>query len=150
MSNVEIEFPWVNYGAGDGERKRKMTELTTQSWSIFNGYDHAAVFIFCMAYAFAKDKTPIPPKGSGSMPPSSFKRDIRDLMRALAIAKTADLRIIKKSSGKGGYVKICEEYASAGFDEVYNKIKNRDSSVSAESILNEMLNEVESERSNND
>ncbi len=150
MSNVEIEFPWVNYGASDKERKTRMTELITQNWSPFNGYDIAAVFIFCMSYAWAKDKTPIsPPKGSGSIPPSAFKKEMRDLMRALAIAKTGDLGIIKKSSGNGGYVRICEDYASAGFDEVYNRIKNRDSSISAENILNEILNEVESKRAEN-
>ena len=71
-------------------------------------------------------------------------------MRSLAIAKAEDLKIIKKSSGKEGYVKICEEYAFSGFDEVYNRIKNRDSTISAENILNEMLNEVESERNHED
>lgn len=145
MSDVEIEFPWVNYGASDKETKERMTELTTQNWSPFNGYDNAAVFIFCMSYAFGKDKTPMsPPKGSGSMPPSAFKMEMRDLMRSLAIAQTGDLKIIKKSSGKEGYVRICEEYAYSGFNEVYNRLKNRDSTVSPENILNEMLDEVES------
>lgn len=151
MSDAEIEFPWVNYGASDKQTKERMNELITQNWSPFNGYDLAAVFIFCMSYAFAKNKTPIPPPGSsGSMPPSVFKTEIRDLMRSLAIAKAEDLKIIKKSSGKEGYVKICEEYAFSGFDEVYNRIKNRDSTISAENILNEMLNEVESERNHED
>lgn len=147
MSDAEIEFPWVNYGASDKTRKERMTELTTQKWSPFNGYDMAAVFIFCMSYAFAKNKTPVPPAGSqGSMPPNAFKMDIRDMMRSLAIAKTGELRIIKKSSGKEGYVKICESYANSGFDEIYNKLKNRDSSISPENILNEIFDDVESKR----
>jgi len=58
--------------------------------------------------------------------------------------------LIKKSSGKEGYVKICEGYAFSGFDEVYNRIKNRDSTISAENIVNEMLNETESERNHED
>lgn len=151
MSDAEIEFPWVNYGANDKQKKERMLELTTQNWSPFNGYDHATVFIFCMSYAFAKNKTSMPPPGSsGSMPPSAFKTGMRDLMRSLAIAKTGNLKIIKKSSGKEGYVKICEEYAYPAFDEVYNRLKNRDSTISAENILNEMLNEVESERNPED
>ena len=146
MSDVEIEFPWVNYGAGDGEVKNKMLELTTQTWSPFNGCDNAQVFIFCMSYAFAKNKTSIPPPGSsGSMPPSAFKLEMRDLMRAVAIAKTGELKIIKKS---GDYVKICEGYAYSAFEEVYNRIKNRDSEISPEMILDEMINEVESKRRN--
>ena len=147
MSDADIEFPWVNYGAADKHVKDKMIELTTQSWSPFNEHDFATVFIFCMAYAFAKGKTPIPPpKGSGSMPPSAFKGNMRQLMCILAIAETGELKTIKKSAGKGGYVKICERYAFAGFSEVYNKIKNRDSSITAESVLNEMLNAIEVER----
>ena len=88
MSNVEIEFPWVNYGASDKERKQRMLELTEQNWSPFKGYDNAVVFIFCMSYAFAKDKTPMPPpKSSGSMPPTAFKQEMRDLMRSLQSQK---------------------------------------------------------------
>ena len=151
MSDAEIEFPWVNYGASEKQTKERMIELTTQNWSPFNAYDFAAVFIFCMSYAFAKDKTPMSPPGSqGSMPPSAFKTEMRDLMRSLAIAKTSNLKIIKKSSGKEGYVRICEEYAYSGFDEVYNRLKNRDSTISAENILNEMFNEIESERNHED
>jgi len=151
LSDAEIEFPWVNYGASDKQTKEKMIELTNQNWSPFNGYDNAVVFIFCMSYAFAKNKTPMPPPGSsGSMPPSAFKMEMRDLMRSLAIAKDGDLKVIKKSSGKEGYVKICEQYAHSAFDEVYNRIKNRDSTISAENILNEMLNEIESERNHED
>jgi len=150
LSDAEIEFPWVNYGASDKTTKERMTELTTQSWSPFDGYDAAAVFIFCMSYAFGKGKTPLPtPKGSGSMPPSAFKMEMRDLMRALAISKTENLKIIKKSSGKEGYVKICEDYAYSAFDEVYNRLKKRDSTISPETILNEMLNEVESKNQEN-
>ena len=147
MSDDDIEFPWVNYGASDAERKKRMLELTAESWSPFNGYDNATVFLFCMSYAFAKNKTPMPTKGnSGSMPPSAFKHEMRYLMHVLAIAKTNDLRIIKKSGGKDGYVRICEAYANAGFDEVYNVIKHRDSSITAENILNKILNEIESSR----
>ena len=147
MSDAEIEFPWVNYGASDKTRKDRMTELTTQKWSPFNGYDNAAVFIFCMSYAFAKNKTPVPPSGSqGSMPPSAFKTDMRDMMRSLAIAKAGELRIIKKSAGKEGYVKICESYANSGFDEIYNKLKNRDSSISPENVLNGIFDDIESKR----
>lgn len=151
LSNTDIEFPWVNYGVSDPERKNRMLELTEQEWSPFYKYDNATVFIFCMSYAFAKDKTPMPPpKGSGSMPPSAFKEETRYLMRIVAIAKTENLKIIKKSNGKEGYVRICEEYASAGFDEVYNRLKNKDSSIPVENILQEMLTEVESSRTNKD
>jgi len=144
MSDAEIEFPWVNYGVTDPKIKEHMADLSSQLWSPFNGCDFAEIFIFCMSYAYAKDKTPIPPpKGSGSMPANAFKMEMRDLMRALAIAKTGDLKIIKNPRD---YVKICEGYAFSAFEEVYNRIKNRDPSISPEMILDEMLNEVESAR----
>ena len=83
------------------------------------------------------------------MPPSAFKSDTRDVMRAIAIADTKDLRIIKKASGKNGYVRICEEYAYSALSEVYNRIKTRDNDKvnSGEDVLNKMIKEIEDSRS---
>lgn len=151
QTDVEIEFPAVNFGGtGKNEESKKikqmMFDLTHESWSPFNGCENWQVFIFCCTYGFAKKKVRKPPPGQGSMPPSAFKTDTRDIMRAIAIAETKNLKIIKKASGKDGYVRICEEYAFSAFSEVYNRIKTRDDGQenSGENVLNVMLNEIES------
>ena len=63
MSDFDINFgPWINYGNADKENgiSDKMEELVSSSWSPFNGHDYAQVFIFCMSYAFAKNRLPFP------------------------------------------------------------------------------------------
>lgn len=148
MSEFDINFgPWIDYGNSDKENKigEKMQELTTQSWSPFNGCDNAQVFIFCMAYAFAKGRSPrkFPRKGSGSMPASAFKKEMRDFMKVVAIAHTNDLNIITEPNS---VVRICEEYAYASFLEVYDQIKNRKSSITNEDVLESFLREIEDTR----
>lgn len=140
MSDFDIKFgPWLNYGIA--ENKEKMNHLISESWSPFNGCDTAQVFIYCMAYAFAKGRTPIKPpsKGSGSMPASAFKRDMRDFMKALAIAHDDRLDVIADPKR---VVEIGEGYAFAGFKEVYDTIKNRSSEISTEQIMEQMLREI--------
>ncbi len=151
MADFDIDFgPWIAYGAGgkgDKEElimRQKMEELKTMSWSPFNGFDAANVFIFCMAYAFAKGRVPNKSAGKGgNMPASAFKRDMRDFMKAVAIAHTKDLNVI---TDPNKVVKICEGFASASFLEVYNTIKDRDPTISAEMILDSFLQEIESAR----
>ena len=60
-------------------------------------------------------------------------------------AETGKLQIIKKASGKEGYVRICEEYAYSSLHEVYNRIKTKDDGKenSGEDVLNTMLGEIE-------
>ena len=145
LSDFDINFPpWINYGKGDKKNKigEKMDDLKRESWSPFNGCDSAQIFIFCMAYAVAKNRRAEkrPPGGRGSMPGSAFKRDMRDFMKAVAIAHTSDLDIITKPNE---VVKIAENYAYAGFLEVYNKIQlGNQNHMSRENILNEFLHEV--------
>ena len=69
--------------------------------------------------------------------------------RKLLLATTKDLRIIKKASGKNGYVRICEEYAYSALIEVYNRIKSMDDDEvnSGEEVLNKMIKEMENSRS---
>jgi len=147
MSDFDINFgPWINYGAGGNETdiRDKMEELKTMDWSPFNGYDYAQIFIFCMAYAFAKGRKPNQSAGKGgTMPASAFKRDMRDFMKVVAIAHTKDLEVITKPNE---VVKICECYASASFLEVYDRVKTRDSTISSEMFLDSLLQEIESER----
>ena len=112
--DIEIEFPLVNFGGGkNGDEKTKtaMFDLTHETYSPFNGCQNWQVFIFCCTYGFAHKKVKKTPPGAPAMPPSAFKSETRDVMRTIAIADTKDLRIIKKASGKNGYVRICEEYA---------------------------------------
>jgi len=145
MSDFDINFPWIKYGVQDktNKIKEKMDELKSAPWSPFNGCDYAEIFIFCMSYGFAKKREPIqPPDSQGSMPPSAFKRDMRDFMKAVAISSTNDLDVITKPNE---VAKICEGYAYASFQEVYDKIKE-DTSSSPEMILDLMLQEIETSR----
>lgn len=147
MSDFDINFgPWINYGKSDKDNQigEKMEELKSMNWSPFNGCDYAQIFIFCMSYAFAKGRLPRHPPGSnGSLPASAFKKDMRDFMKAVAIAHTKDLDVITKPNE---VVKICEGFAYASFLEVYDRIKTRDSTISNEMILDSFLQEIESER----
>jgi len=148
MSDFDIKFgPWLNYGKG--KIGKEMDELVTESWSPFNGYNIAQVFIYCMSYAFAKGKNPEkPPPGSGSMPASAFDHDMRDFMKALAVAHTKDLDVVTDPKK---VVAIGEGYAFAGFQDVYDKIKNRKSDISPESILEDILRKItESDRDQDD
>jgi len=86
-----------------------------------------------MAYAFTHKLAPKSVSGEKNMPAKRFHAPERNMMRALAVEHTNDLNIIKDSSA---YVKICEEYANAGFQEVYTIIKNTDlEKTKAEDIL---------------
>ena len=148
MTEFDINFgPWINYGNSDKEIKigEQMDELTSMSWSPFNGCSYAQVFIFCMSYAFAKGRPPVrlPKKSSGSMPASAFNKNMRDFMKVIAITHTKDLTMITKPNE---VVKICQEYAYASFLEVYNRIKNRKSTISNEMILSSFIEEIESKR----
>ena len=97
MSNFDIDFgPWLSYGKDnkDDEIHYKMQQLTTQEWSPFNGHDMAKVFIFCMAYGFAKGREPVKPPGGGSMPASAFDQEMRNYMKFVAIANKKNLDVI--------------------------------------------------------
>lgn len=142
MSNFDIDFgPWINYGNANkaDEIGFKMQQLTTQEWSPFNGHDMAKVFIFCMAYGFAKKSKPVSPPGNGSMPASAFDEEMRNYMKFVAVARKENLDVITNANE---VVKICEGYAYACFVEVYNKLANRDSSISPETILESLIQEV--------
>ena len=91
----------------------------------------------------AKNRLPTKPPGNGSMPASAFKRYMRDFMKAVAIAHEKDLNVI---TDPNKVVKICEGYAYTSFLEIYNIIKDRDSTISNEMILESLLQEIESER----
>ncbi len=94
-----------------------------------------------MAHAFAKNRVPEKPphSGSGSMPASAFKRDMRDFMKVLAVAHDNKLDVVADPKR---VVEIGEDYAFAGFKEVYDRIKNRKSDVTPEQILEQMLKEI--------
>ena len=149
MTNFDIEFtPWIKYGNANksDQINNKMQELTTEEWSPFNGHDMAKVFIFCMAYAYAKKRKPISPPGSGSMPASAFDQEMRNYMKFVAVASKKNLDVITNAKE---VVKICEGYAYAGFLEIYDKIKNRDSNISPEAILELIIQEVSSNSDGN-
>ena len=150
--DIEIAFPLVSFGGtgagSDPSAKKAMPELTHESWSPFNGCMNWQVFIFCCAYGFGKKKARKVVPGKESMPPSAFKAETRDLMRAIAIAETKNLRIIKEPRGKDGYVRICEEYAYSALNEVYNRLRTKDDGTvdSAEIVMDNMIREIEDSR----
>ena len=140
MSDFDIKFgPWLNYGKK--AISNQMLELTSESWSPFNGCATAQVFIYCMAYAFAKGKPPVKPPtgGGGSMPASAFHRDMRDFMKALAVKHDNKLDVVADPKR---VVEIGEGYAFAGFEEVYTRIKNKGSDTTPEQILEQLLREI--------
>lgn len=146
MSDFDIKFgPWLNYGKKNEEVSKRMDELVSQSWSPFNGWDIAHVFIYCMAYAFANKIPPSKtPGSSGSMPASAFKREMRDFMKALAIEHEQKLDVIADPKR---VVEIGQDYAFAGFNEVYNRVRSR-SEDKPEKILEDILYEVDEQHSN--
>ena len=143
MSNFDIDFPpWVNYGNSNKEIASKMEKLITKQWSPFNGEKMANIFIFCMAYAFAKGKTPEKPPGSGgSLPGTAFDSEMRNHMKCVAICEKKDLEVAINANET---VKICEGYAYAGFAEVYDKIANSKSSISPQTRLETLIKEISS------
>ena len=150
-ADIDIEFPLVNFGGGKGgdqNAKQAMFDLTHEIYSPFNGCDNWQVFIFCCTYGFGKKKIRKPVPGKGTLPTTAFRGNTRDVMRAIAIAETKDLRVIKKATGKDGYVRICEEFAYSSLDEVYKRIRTMDDGTekSGEDVLNKMIKEMENSR----
>ena len=135
--NDDINFPGARTGTAN---KLRYKELCESAWSPFLGYRYWNVFIFSMSYAFAKKLVPKPVSGDQNMPADVFGTHTRNLMRALAIEHTDDLKIIKKSEE---YVKICEEYANAGFQELYQIISDNDmDKVKPEDLLLNLIKNI--------
>ena len=135
--NDDINFPGARTGTANTSRYK---ELVESAWSPFVGYRYWNVFIFSMSYAFVKKLEPKPVSGERNMPADVFTAHTRNLMRALAIEHEGDLNIIKKSEE---YVKICEEYANAGFQELYQIIKTNDiDTVKAEDLLLNLIKTI--------
>jgi len=140
MSDFDIKFgPWLNYGKK--EIGKQMDELVSKSISPFNGCNIAQVFIYCMAYAFALGKSPQKPptEGGGSMPASAFHKEMRNFMKALAVAHEKNLDVVADPKR---VVEIGEQYAYAGFKEIHHKIMNRHSGITQEQNLKQILEKI--------
>lgn len=141
MDNDDINFPDVKTGT---ENTAKYKELTEAQWSPFLGKRYKDIFIFAMAYAYATKLIPEKVSGEGNMPARVFDGPTRNLMRSLAVEHTNDLNIIKDSEA---YVKICEEYANAGFKELYKIINENDlEKIHREDLLNSIIKNIISEQ----
>jgi len=141
MDNDDINFPDVRTGT---KNTPKYLELIEEESSPFYGYDYGHVFLFSMAYAFAHKLVPKSVSGERNMPAKRFHAPERNMMRALAVEHTDDLNVIKDSLE---YVKICEEYANAGFQEVYGIIKkNNFEKTKREDILLNIINNAVNEQ----
>ena len=142
MDNDDINFPDVSTGTKNTPKYRELTE--EKEFSPFYGKDYAHVFLFSMAYAFAHKLVPKSVSGERNMPAKRFHAPERNMMRALAVEHTDDLNVIKDSLE---YVKICEEYANAGFQEIYAIIKNNDfEKTKREDILLNIINNAVKEQ----
>ena len=153
VADIEIAFPSVNFGGatasgGTKEAQSMMGELVNESWSPFVDCDRWIPFMFCCAYGFAKKLTRKRPPGQGSLPAKVFLENTRFLMRAIAIAETNNLDIIKKPNGKDGYVYICEDYAYAALEKVYKRLSTRDDGTEStvERVMDKMISEIQSEQ----
>ena len=144
MDNDDINFPDVRTGTANTPKYHELTEGDTKNWSPFYGYDYADVFLFSMAYAFAHKLVPKAVSGEKNMPAKRFHAPERNMMRALAVEHNDDLNVIKDSLE---YVKICEEYANAGFQEIYAIIKNNNfEKTKREDILLNIINNAVKEQ----
>ncbi|MDI1496284.1 MAG: hypothetical protein K8823_1592 [Cenarchaeum symbiont of Oopsacas minuta] len=133
-SDLEIKFPTIPYDENHSEEYHK---LNTEDWSPFKGYDLAEIFIFAMSYAYANKLPRKPIEGRDKkLPPRGFDTQMRHMMRTLAIHEERNVKIVKDSNK---IVKICAEYANAGFSEIYKKIKG--STANRAQILEDMIAE---------
>ena len=135
MQEQEIIFPDVNYGDNN---KDAYNDLINSQWSPFFEHTYWEVFIFCMAYAYAKKLNPSVPTGKPTLNAKMFLPPTRHLMRSLAIAYYKDISIIKNSKK---VVSICEQYANAGIKDVYFRFK-KPSDKPIDSIFQEMIREI--------
>lgn len=142
--NFLYDFPnYINYGHGDKTIMAKMNELISEPYSPFQNFDMADVFLFCMAYAYAKKISPQkPPSASNGLPGSRFKDDrIIYLMKSLAIESTGK---IETAIYAKDVVKICESYAYPGFKIVYDEIKKlANEKLHSEKILETLIKDCE-------
>lgn len=101
-----------------------------------------------MSYAFSKKLPPKPFKklSSPQMPAKAFHEDMRTLMRSLAIGDTGNIKIILKNPE---VIRICEEYANAGIQELYFLIKNKSSDVTSEQVLDDIITSCQNARNPN-
>ena len=67
--------------------------------------------------------------------------EMRDYMKFVAISKKKDLEVATQANET---VKICEGYAYAAFPEVYDRIANCDSSIPAQTRIEDLIKEISS------
>ena len=137
-TNLDAKFPEVLYERGLND---KLIELVGEEWSPFKGHTMADVLIYAMGYALSHNMKPRPlgPKPM-KLPPQAFDAEKRTLMRSLAIHVKNDVSVIKNNNE---VITICAEYANAATTEVYNRLSNKDHSVTSENVLEEFLEECD-------
>ena len=137
-SDLDIKFPNVDY---QSNHQSLYDDLTKKSWSPFFNYTKAQVFMFAMSYGYAYNmaRRPLDDKPM-SLPARAFGKDMRVLMRSLAIHEESSIDVIRDNRQ---VLKICTEYANASIEQIYNKIKNKDHATDSEKILELMVTDVE-------
>ena len=136
MTDEDILFPDVNYGENN---KEKYQDLVTKEWSPFYKGQYWEIFIFCMAYAYAKKLTPTDPTGHGTLNAKVFRESTRHMMRALTISHEKNVSVIKDSNK---VVRICEKYANAGIHDIHDRFINKPKDKLVEKIFLDMQREI--------
>ena len=136
-SELDIKFPNVDY---QSNHQSIYDDLTKKSWSPFLNYTKAQIFIFAMSYGYAHNMTRRPLEKPMYLPARAFGKDMRVLMRSLAIHEESSIDVIRDNHR---VLKICTEYANASIEQIYNKIKNKDYDIDSEKILETMVTDVD-------
>ena len=135
VDDLDIKFPDIYI---NNEKSHMYDELDTNPESPFRGTTQAAVFIFAMAYAKKNRMAPKKFKaGRVRLEGTAFGLEMRTLMRSLMIDEKNDVYAIGDNTPLR---KLCEEYANAGIDTLYDKIiRNRSPGTSGEDVLVDLL-----------
>ena len=120
----------------DKSKKHMYDWLTKNPESPFRGETDAAVFVFAMAYAKKNYMAPKEFKNGAKLPGYAFGEEMRAVMRSIFIDEKNSVYAISDNTHMR---KMCENYANAGIDSLYLKLKERQYGKSGEDILVDML-----------
>ena len=132
-SELDIKFPEIHY---DGTKAEMYEYLKLDESSPFYGRTHADIFLFAMALAKKTKITRKKLEKPAKLPASAFSGQMRTFMRSIMIEECHDVYVLK-DNGKMRH--MCEEYANAGIDTLYRKIKNKPFEKGGEDVLAELI-----------
>lgn len=133
-SDLDIKFPGIKYETSD---QKLYEDLILEEWSPFKKYKRSDVFLFAVTYAYNKKLVPKELDSNRlTLPAPAFDKEMRTLMRSLAISITNDVAVIKNNKK---VVNICEQYANASIKIIHQKIINKNPENTSEDILEYLI-----------